>query len=51
MKRWSLYLIGVYGLIAAGMVYADRRSAAKRIRVKKMAEQLREAWADNHTVA
>ncbi|MFP5236140.1 MAG: hypothetical protein ACLGSD_09565 [Acidobacteriota bacterium] len=51
MSRLSLYLIGVYGLIAAGMVYVNRRNEAQRNSVVAMADRLREAWADHHTVA
>jgi len=54
MGRLSLYLLGIYGLAAAYMVYLDRRSItrpANRLPVDKAAEMLREAWADHHTVA
>lgn len=51
MSRLSLYLIGVYGLMAAALVYLDRRNSQKRVQVIEMADRLREAWADHHTVA
>lgn len=51
MSRLSLYLIGVYGLLAAGVVYMNRRNSQKRARVIDMADRLREAWDDHHTVA
>jgi hypothetical protein len=54
MGRLSLYLVGIYGVAAAYLVYLNRRGPVTRngrIPVTKAAEMLREAWADHHTTA
>ena len=55
MGRLSLYLVGIYGMAAAYLVYLNRRGGQARtdgrIPVTKAAEMLREAWADHHTTA
>jgi len=54
MGRLSLYLVGIYGVAAAYLVYLNRRGQARRdgrIPVTRAAEMLREAWADHHTTA
>jgi hypothetical protein len=63
MGRLSLYLLGIYGLAAAYLVYLDRHAHARtanhgigsapdtHVPVEKAADLLRQAWADHHTVA
>ncbi|HKF46567.1 MAG TPA: hypothetical protein VKB38_04365 [Terracidiphilus sp.] len=49
MGRLGLYFVGVYGLLAAFVIYMNRKNAHGQLPVGRMASQLRDAWADNHT--
>lgn len=51
MARLSLYLVGIYGLLAAFVVYSNRKNSPPRIPVSHLANQLKDAWADHHTRA
>lgn len=51
MQRLSLYLIGFAAGLAALITASRRARAMRRVPVTQAAEQLRQAWADHHTVA
>jgi hypothetical protein len=51
MGRVSLYLIGIYGLVAAFVVYMNRKYPRRQVPVGRLAAQLQDAWADHRTRA
>jgi hypothetical protein len=51
MGKLSLYLIGVYGLIGAAVVFMRRQNQLRNPPVHRLAAQLQAAWADHHTRA
>ena len=51
MAKVSLYLIGIYALIGAAIVFMRRQNELRNPPVHRLAAQLQEAWADHHTRA
>ncbi len=47
MSRLPIYLFGVSAFLTAWALFRSQRT--RPIPVKKAAEMLQEAWADNHT--
>jgi hypothetical protein len=48
MAKLALYLIGIYGLLGAAVVFLHRRNELRNPPVHRMAAQLRDAWAGHH---
>jgi len=44
-------LIGILMTTAAAIVWHKSKSPARPVNVRNAAEQLRRAWANNHTIA
>ena len=51
MARLGLYLLGIYGLLTAYVVYANRNRDSQRIPVKESAALLQEMAARHRTAA
>jgi hypothetical protein len=49
MSRLPIYVFGVSAFLTAWALYRNQRT--RPVPVKKAAELLQEAWADNHTRA
>ena len=49
MQRLSLYLIGIAAALAAVLITRRQNYIARPVPVDLAAEQLRQAWAKNHT--
>lgn len=50
MFRVTLYALGISAFVAAWAVYRNQQKT-RPVPVKKAAEMLQDAWADNHTHA
>jgi len=51
MAKFALYLIGIYGLLGAAVVFMRRGNQLRNPPVRQLAAQLQEGWADHHTRA
>ena len=49
MAKLALYLIGIYGLLGATVVFMRRQNQLRNPPVQNLANQLQQAWADHHT--
>ena len=50
MLRLSLYVLGISAFVAAWAAYRSQQRT-RPVPVRKAAEMLQHAWADNHTQA
>jgi hypothetical protein len=48
MAKLALYLIGIYGLLSAAVIFLRRQNELRHPPAHRMAAQLQDAWADHH---